>query len=412
MQQTATRNTLPGLKEKRYQQKKDIIGYLYRMGELSKPEICRLTNMTTPTISRIIDELIEEGWVTDRGQGMSVGGKRPHIFTLNPDAAYALGVDVGREHLKIAIFNLRKEVIGEIKIFRSILEEDKSNDEILRYIKEKIDQTLRELHVDYAKIKVAGFAIPGLIDNSGNAYTYFVYENTNIKQVLEKILGIPVFIDNDSKTMALAEHTSGAAKEVQDALCISVSECIGLGMILNSQPYTGYKGMAGEFGHIRISGLDDQCYCGKTGCLETVASGRAIVKSARKAIQNGTKTLISHFAENGEITLNAIIRAAQQDDIFAIDLLQKAGEKIGEGLSTLIHLFNPQLLVVGGEMAESGDLLIAPIQQTLNKYTLTRLKNQCEIRLSNLHAHSTILGTLMIVMKNLYYDANHEFSLY
>ncbi len=138
MQQTATRNTLPGLKEKRYQQKKDIIGYLYRMGELSKPEICRLTNMTTPTISRIIDELIEEGWVTDRGQGMSVGGKRPHIFTLNPDAAYALGVDVGREHLKIAIFNLRKEVIGEIKIFRSILEEDKSNDEILRYIKEKI----------------------------------------------------------------------------------------------------------------------------------------------------------------------------------------------------------------------------------------------------------------------------------
>ena len=412
MQQTTTKNSLPGLKEKRYQQKKDIIGYLYKMGELSKPEICRLTNMTTPTISRIIDELIEEGWVTDQGQGVSIGGKRPHIFSLNPDAAYVLGVDVGREHLKIAIFNLRKEVIGEIKVFHSVLEEEKSNEEILGYIKEKIDLTIRDLNVNYSKIKVAGFAIPGLIDSDGNAYTYFVYENTNIKKVLEKMLGIPVFIDNDSKTMALAEHSFGVARDVQDALCISINECIGLGMILNSLPYTGFKGMAGEFGHIRISGLEGQCYCGKVGCLETVASGRAIVKSARKAIQSGVKTAVSSHAENGEITLGSIIKAARQDDIFAIDLLQKAGEKIGEGISTLIHLFNPQLLVIGGEMAESGNLLIAPIQQTLNKYTLTRLKNQCEIRLSDLHAHSTILGTLMIVMKNLYYDANHEFSLY
>ena len=142
MQQT-NKNSLPGLKEKRYQQKKDIIGYLYKMGELSKPEICRLTNMTTPTISRIIEELIEEGWVTDRGQGQSIGGKRPHIFSLNPDAAYIMGVDVGREFLKVAIFNLRKEIIGKIKVYPSILEE-KNNEETLRYIKEKIDQTLAE----------------------------------------------------------------------------------------------------------------------------------------------------------------------------------------------------------------------------------------------------------------------------
>ena len=406
------KNSLPGLKEKRYQQKKDIIGFLYKMGELSKPEICRLTNMTTPTISRMIDELIDEGWVTDQGQGPSIGGKRPHIFSLNPDQAYIMGVDVGREYLKIAIFNLRKEIIGDIKVFPSILEEGKTNDENIRYIKEKITQTLNELNVPYLKIKVAGFAIPGLIDRDGNAYTYFTYENTNIKEVLEKNLGIPVFIDNDSKIMAMAEHTFGVAKGISNALCISVNECIGLGMILNSQPYTGFKGMAGEFGHIRISGLDGQCYCGKVGCLETVASGRAIIKSARKAIQNGVNTSIATLAGESPITLSTIIKAAKQDDIFAIDLLQKAGEKIGEGISTLIHLFNPQLLVIGGEIVNSGDLIIAPIQQTLNKYTLTRLKNQCEIKLSDLNSHSTIMGTLMVVMKHLYYDSNNDFSLY
>lgn len=106
--QTENKHTLPGLKEKRYQQKKDIIRDLYRFETLSKPEICRLTNMTTPTISKIIDELIEEGWVLDQGQGASIGGKRPHIFALNPDAAYIMGIDLGREQLKIAIFSLRK----------------------------------------------------------------------------------------------------------------------------------------------------------------------------------------------------------------------------------------------------------------------------------------------------------------
>lgn len=111
------------------------------------------------------------------------------------------------------------------------------------------------------------------------------------------MLGMPVFIDNDSKTMALAEHTFGVAKGIPDALCISVNECIGLGMILNSQPYTGYKGMAGEFGHIRISGLNGQCYCGKAGCLETVASGRAIVKSANEAIKKELKPLSKPWQE-------------------------------------------------------------------------------------------------------------------
>ncbi len=406
MRQT-NKNALPGLKEKRYQQKKEIIGFLYKMGELSKPEICRLTNMTTPTISRIIDELIAEGWLINKGQGPSVGGKRPHLFSLNPDAAYIMGVDIGREHLKIAIFNLNKEVIGGIKVYPSVLEKQ-DRDGTLLYVRKKIDETLNVLNIQYSKIKVAGFAIPGLIDSDGNSYTYLTYENPNIREVLENMLGIPVFIDNDSKIMAMAEHTFGVAKDIDHALCISVNECIGLGMILNAQPYTGYKGMAGEFGHIRISGLDGQCYCGKVGCLETVASGRTIIKTANEAIRRGVKTTIA----NQEITFSSIIKAARQDDIFAIDLLQKAGEKIGEGISTLIHLYNPQVIVIGGEVVDAGDLITIPIQQAINKYTLTRLKIQSEIRLSNLNAHSTIMGTLMVVMKHLYYDGNNDFSLY
>lgn len=409
--QAENKTSLPGLKEKRYQQKKNIIGDLYRMGELSKPEICRLTNMTTPTISRIIEELIAEGWVVDQGQGASIGGKRPHIFSLNPDAAYIMGVDLGREHLKIAIFNLRKEIIGDIQVFPSLLEMHQNNDFLIRDLKTKIEKSLIDLKIPRSKIKVAGFSLPGLLDSDGNSFTYLTFEDTNIRKVLEEMLKIPVFIDNDSTIMAMAEHAFGAAQGASHALCVNINECIGLGMILNSRPYTGYKGMAGEFGHIRISGPEILCYCGKAGCLETIASGRAIVKAAQTAIDEGKATAIATLAQ-GKVKFADVIRAANQDDIFAIELLQKAGEKTGEALASLIHLFNPELIVIGGEITGANEIIISSVRQAIDKYTITRLKNQCEIKTSTLTDQSCILGTLSLVMEHLYYDSESSFSLY
>ncbi|MDR2129769.1 MAG: ROK family transcriptional regulator [Odoribacteraceae bacterium] len=408
MEHELSKNALPGLKEKRLQQKKDILTFFYKQGKLSKPEICRMTNMTAPTINRIIGELIETRWVIDRGEGVSVGGKRPHLFSLNPDAAYVLGIDIGRIYLKIAVFNLHKEVIGKIQVFPSILE-TATKEENLIYLKEKVQETFVNLEIPLARVKVAGVAVPGLIDKEGNSYTYLVYEEMNLKKKLEQLLGMPVFVDNDSNVMAIAEHTFGGAKDADNALCISVNECIGLGMILNGKPYSGAQGMAGEFGHIRMLGIDLPCYCGKIGCLESVASGRAIVTAAREAVKKGLPTAIGTCAGENEIVLGHVITAALQDDIFAIELLQRAGEKIGEGIATLIHLLNPRLLVIGGEIADAGDHIIAPILQTVNKYTLSRLRNHCEVKLSNLHEHATIMGTLMLVMQDLYYDDNSDF---
>jgi len=386
------KGSLPGLKEKRYLQKKAIIGFLYKTGELSKPEISRLTNVTTPTISRMLDELITEGWVVDRGCGNSIGGKRPHVFSLNPDAAYILGVDVGREYLRIAIFNLKNEPIEGIWEYPSVLEAQ-DDDATLRYIQEKIGVTIERLEIDRSKIKMAGFALPGLIDREGTSYTYLAYEQPGIKQMLEDMLRMPVFIDNDSNVMAVAEHAFGVAREVENVLCVCVNECIGLGMILNSKLYRGGIGMAGEFGHIRVAGVDEFCHCGKIGCLETVASGRAIEKVAG-------------------MPLSSVIEAARKDDIAAIDLLHHVGEKLGEGIAMMIHLFNPDMVVIGGGVVEAGDLLLVPVQQAVNKYALTRMRNHCELKMSNLGAYSAILGTLMMATEHLCDDAESGYSIY
>ncbi|MDR0765779.1 MAG: ROK family transcriptional regulator [Odoribacteraceae bacterium] len=402
------KSTLPGLKEKRAQQKKDILAFFYKRGQLSKPEICRMTNMTAPTINRLIKELIEKRWVINDGQGFSVGGKRPHLFSLNPDAAHVLGVDIGRMQLKIALFNLHREVIGKIHVYPSILE-TATKKENLAYLGDKVRETIAALGVPAERVKVAGVALPGLVDKEGNSYTYLAGGEKNLKQELEQLLGMPVFVDNDASVLAIAEHSFGMARGYNNALCISVSECIGLGMILNGKPYSGAQGMAGEFGHIRLPGVDVPCYCGKTGCLESVASGRAIATAAREGVAKGIPTAIAARGNKTNITLGHVIKAALQDDLFAIELLQRAGEKIGEGIATLIHLFNPGLLVIGGEIADAGEHITAPILQTINKYSLNRLKARCEMRLSNLKTNTTIMGTLMLVMQDLYYDDNSDF---
>lgn len=137
--------------------------------------------------------------------------------------------------------------------------------------------------------------------------------------------------------------------------------------------------MAGEFGHIRISGPETLCYCGKAGCLETIASGRAIVKAAQTAITEGKATALANITER-KIALADVVHAANQDDIFAIELLQKAGEKIGEALASLIHLFNPELIVIGGEITGAHDIIISSVRKAIDKYTITRLKINAKSR--------------------------------
>lgn len=395
--------TLPGLKEKRYMQKRDIVSFLYRVGDLSKPEMCRLTNMTMPTIGRMLGELMEEGWVIDLGCGMSGGGKRPHIFSLNRNAAFVLGIDIGREYLKIAVFNLKHEVVGKIFVYPSVLE-TADKDVVLEDIRLRVEEVLGTLNVERARIRMAGVALPGLIDREGNTFTYLIYEEEGLKSRLEKLLKMSVFIDNDSNVMAMAEHAFGVAKGVNNVLCLSINECVGLGMILNSHLYLGGAGMAGEFGHIRIPGLDEPCHCGKVGCLETVASSRAIVKEAVKRHLR--------LPGEGDVSLEGVIQAARQDEIGAIDLLQQVGEKIGEGIATLLHLFDPEMLVIGGEIVKAGDLITVPIQQAMNKYSLARIRGHCELRLSNLGGDATILGTQMMAMSHLHEMLETDFALY
>ncbi|PKO97896.1 MAG: sugar kinase, partial [Bacteroidetes bacterium HGW-Bacteroidetes-9] len=245
---------------------------------------------------------------------------------------------------------------------------------------------------------------PGLIDvKTGLSYTYL---NTGrpATNILSEKTGFPVFIEHDTRAMAWGEQAFGLARGHQNVLCLNVGSGIGLSMILNGKLYLGHSGYSGEFGHIQIEPNGILCHCGKIGCLETLASGKIMVAKAKQEIANGAITQISSMidGDSSKINIRIIMDAARKGDQFAIDLLAKIGESLGKGMAILIHLFNPELIIIGGEMSRAADYLISPIESNLNIFTISRIRRDARIVASNLGDNARLMGTVALVMNRIF----------
>jgi glucokinase-like ROK family protein len=378
-----------------------IIEELYRYGSKSIPELCKITNMSTPPITRAIDELMADGFVVGEGIGQSSGGRKPNFYSINPNAGYTLGIDICRYNVRYGLFNLHNEPVAEIG---SIEEGLDTSADLMATIKQHIVHHIASSGIDAKKLIGIGLALPGLIDiNSGISYSYLPSDKP-LAQVFEEQLHYPVCIEHDTKAMALGELAFGLAKGKQHVLCLNIGSGIGLSMILDGKLYHGKSGYSGEFGHIPVVQNGQLCQCGKIGCLETVASGKALVNSARKQIEEGATTLISPIVGHdlAKLSNEIILQAALQGDQFSIGLLSKMGEHLGRGMAMLIHLFNPELILLGGEFYKADNYLIDPIQQNLNKFTIPRIKSDVQIMVSTLGNNAGLMGTVSLVMNKVF----------
>jgi N-acetylglucosamine repressor len=275
---------------------------------------------------------------------------------------------------------------------------------ILEAIKKAVDAYLKEAGIDESKLMGIGIALPGLIDiHTGISYSY-LHEDKPISSLFEEIFHHPVFVEHDTKAMALGEQAFGLAMGKQNVLCLNIGSGIGLGMILNGRLYHGNSGFSGEFGHIQVDPDGQLCYCGKIGCLETLASGTTMIRNAKKEIEAGATTLISSLVNNDLEKINSeiILQAAQRGDQFAIGLLSNIGEHLGRGIAVLIHLFNPELIIIGGELTNAENYLVDPIQQNLNKYTISKIRRDAQIITSSLANNAGLLGTVALVMNKVF----------
>ena len=392
-------NSVSGQERKKFLSKKQIIKFLYRHGILSSADLTNLIRLSTPTTLSYLNELVDEGYIENRGKGDSIGGRRPNMYGLVKNSVYVLGVEIGRKAIKIGLFNNELEKIAGVT---HEVHNIPTNQEVIGQIYTMAQEMLGDQREVFSKIIGVGITMPGLIDSeAGVNYTYMNFGSTPLTELFAEKFKCPVVLENDAKARTLAEMKFGAAKGVPNAMLVLVEWGLGLGMVLNGKLFKGQNGFSGEFSHIPIDPNGILCNCGKIGCLETMASGHALVRYTLDALAVDPNSLLfQYFQENASlITPRRIIEAAKMGDALAIAQISKIGTALGKGISYLIQILNPGVIILGGSVSNASEYLVTPLQQALYQYCLPQLRENIDLRISPLDSDANVLGAAAVLIE-------------
>ncbi|MEP6467871.1 MAG: ROK family protein, partial [Parafilimonas sp.] len=352
--------------------KKEILKLLYFNKYLSIAALSTSLSKSIPVVLKIVSELIEEGLIIETGFAPSTGGRRAVMYSLKAGLQYIVAVSVDQFVTRIALMDMTNAIIGNIEKIDLPLAK---NENALQQLITCIDDFINAVPVSKEKIIGIGIGMPGFIDAKKGLNYSFLETSKSICDSVYEVTKLPVFIDNDSSLVALAELKFGAGMHKKNAMVINIGWGVGLGMILNSKLYRGANGFAGEFSHMSLFSNNKLCSCGKMGCLETETSLFIIVEKARQGLTDGRTSVLKDriFDIDVESAFELIVNAAKKGDQFAIELISKAAYEIGRGVSILIHLLNPEIIILSGRGSLAGKLWNAPMQQAINEYSIPRL---------------------------------------
>ena len=388
----------------------EIIQQLYYGTVMSCAELSLQIDKSIPLVTKSLNHLMEMGLVVEQGYAPSSGGRRPLMYAVKSDRLFIVTVAIDQLSTRIVTVDLLNNYVTPVEIFELKLF---NNPDSLVSLTEIIVNHIAKHKLDKEKLIGVGMGMPGFINiNEGINYTYLDAGEKSLTRHISQAIGLPVFIDNDSSLIALTELKFGVAKSIKDVMVINLSWGIGLGMIINGQLYRGHSGFAGEFSHIPIMEEGLLCSCGKQGCLETEASLLAVVEKALEGIKSGRVSSFQGFNERSKVDAgDALMELANKGDQFAIELLSEAGYKIGRALSILIHVMNPKAIVISGRGVKVGKLLLAPIQQALNKYCIPRLASETEILISEIGFDAELIGAAILVMESFHKEKHKQPSV-
>ena len=375
--------------------KKKIIRLCIKGGRYSIADFSREINASVPTVTKLIGELIEDGFILDLGKQGTAGGRRPSIFGLNPGAGYFIGVDIGRQHLHMGIADFSGKLINYVQDVDFVLEATTMS---FRSLCAKIKDTVSNTGIAWHEVLAVGVSLSGRVNpEKGYSLTYSVSEDLPLKSFFEQELGVNVSIENDSRAMTYGEYISNPANANPNTLFINVSWGLGMGLILGGELYYGVSGFSGEIGHFPLLHNNRICRCGKIGCLETEASGSALHANLIEQIKAGrTSSLSEIYNEKGDVSLDEILKAVEDEDVLAIEGIEQIGHTLGRSIAGLINIFNPGMVIIGGRLMVGKDYLMLPIRSAINKHSLSRVSSDTVIRFSELGRRAAPFGNCML----------------
>jgi len=311
---------------------------------------------------------------------------------------YAIASDLGATNLRIGLVSMKGQLEQKIE-----LETPQDNpDEVINLIVNAVSR----LDIKNKAVSGIGVGIGGLVDFDNGKVLYapnFTFKNIYLKEILSSKFKLPVFIDNDANTAALGEKVFGSGKNIDNMVLLTLGSGIGGGIIIDGQIYRGSSGVAGEIGHMIIQIGGPKCMCGNEGDLESLASGRALDREARKAVRNSKDSLMFKLADGNIERVNGILvtKAALQGDELANKLISQHAQKLAVGLANVVNIFDPELIVLSGGMSETGNLLLSPAKKALKNLIFADIKNVTKIVFGDLGPEAGILGAAALVFKQL-----------
>ncbi|MFI1203099.1 ROK family transcriptional regulator (plasmid) [Streptomyces sp. BHT-5-2] len=356
-------------------------------GSLTQAEIARSTGLSAATVSNIVRELKDGGTV--QVTPTSAGGRRARSVSLSGDAGIVVGIDFGHSHLRVAVGNLAHEVLAEEA---EPIDVDASAAEGLSRAEQLVGRLIERTGVSPGKIIGVGLGVPGPIDvESGTLGSTAIlpgWAGTKPGEELSGRLGVPVYVDNDANLGALGELVWGGGRGAADLAYIKVASGVGAGLVISGQIYRGPGGTAGEIGHITLDESGPVCRCGNRGCLETFTAARYVLP----LLQPG---------HGPDLTMARVVELAREGDPGCRRVIADVGRHIGSGVANLCNLLNPSRVVLGGDLAEAGELVLGPIRESVSRYAIPSAARQLGIVPGTLGGRAEVLGALALVLSEM-----------
>jgi len=365
---------------------------------ISRAQIAKETKLTPPTVSSNVKALIEQGLVIESELGESQGGRKPTMLLINNEAFYVIGVDVGPREIDYVVANLAGTIVTrtERKLTPPI-----TNTEFLAILKEGINALITDSTIELEKVIGIGVAMHGVVEVETGISLFapnLGLKNIPIKEELEKEFELEVKVENDARAMALGESWFGNHGDLDSMLVVNLGRGVGAGLVINGRLYHGAQNIAGEIGHMTIDINGVICECGNRGCLQTFATGPAITKQARKILKEQPIKGIEASSITGEKVYEMAL-AGNQD---FVKILENTGGILGIGLTNLIHIINPNKIVLGGGVTKSGKYILPAVQTAIEQRALTPKSKLTEVTLSELGEDATIIGAIALLLEDLF----------
>lgn len=347
-----------------------VLRILHAEAPLSRARLSEKTRLNKTTVSDLINELMEQGFVRELGMRSSGTGRPGTLLTLNPDAGYIVSAEIGVDYLEVLVTDFAPEVIWQVK--EPILPET-SQDAILERVLALLHQGIERRKSETSRLLGIAVGVPGMVDLHSGTILFapnLKWRNVPLLALLEKEnFGAPVFVDNEANLSALGEYYFGAAQGFNEILYLSGSMGLGGGFLRNGQLCRGANGVAAEYGHMTIDPQGELCNCGNSGCWETLVSQKALFKKIIQHLESDQSH--SQLATQLEtLSVERVVDAAESGDALAVQALQETGRSLGIGIASLLNALNPEIVVFGGALSVAAKFLFPMAEIEIQKRAL------------------------------------------